>query len=136
MASAAPDPHSCPVTLRAFVLAVGAGLALADGSIVTLGLPQILHDLNTTVEGVAAVIGLYTFIVAVVLVPLETRRRASLGPRRRYGGVRAARGGKRGLRSGDEPPGAARGARRTGGRRGSGARHRLRAAGRRAGARA
>jgi hypothetical protein len=59
------------VTVRAVVLAVGAGLALADASIVTLALPDILRELDTTVEGVAAVIGLYTFVVAVALVPLE-----------------------------------------------------------------
>jgi MFS transporter len=59
------------VNLRSVVLAVGAGLALADASIVTLALPEILGDLNTTVEGVAAVIGLYTLVAALVLIPLE-----------------------------------------------------------------
>ena len=59
------------VTPRTVVLAVGAGLALADASIVTLALPEILTELDTTVEGVAAVIGLYTLVVAVVLMPLE-----------------------------------------------------------------
>jgi hypothetical protein len=59
------------VNLRAVLLAIGAGLALADASIVTLALPDILRELNTTVEGVAAVIGLYTLVVAVALLPLE-----------------------------------------------------------------
>jgi len=53
------------------LLALAAGVALADGSIVTLGLPQILDDLDTTVEGVAAVIGVYTVVLAVALLPLE-----------------------------------------------------------------
>jgi hypothetical protein len=56
---------------RSALLALAAGVALADGSIVTLGLPQILADLDTTVEGVAAVIGVYTVVLAVALLPLE-----------------------------------------------------------------
>jgi MFS transporter len=44
---------------------------MADASIVTLALPEILRDLDTTIEGVAAVIGVYTLVVAVVLLPLE-----------------------------------------------------------------
>jgi len=62
------------------ILAAAAGLALADASIVTLGLPQILRDLNTTVEGVAAVIGVYTIVLAVALIPLE-RAATNLGAR-------------------------------------------------------
>jgi MFS family permease len=57
--------------IRSVVLALAAGVALADGSIVTLGLPEILSDLNTTVEGVAAVIGVYVFVLALALLPLE-----------------------------------------------------------------
>src|SRR4051812_30652026 len=71
------------MTARAVALAVAAGLALADASIVTLALPDILRELDTTVEGVAAVIGLYTFVVAVALVPLE--RVASRGSVRLVG---------------------------------------------------
>jgi predicted MFS family arabinose efflux permease len=56
---------------RALALAVAGGLALADASLVTLALPNILHDLNTTIEGVAAVIGLYTLVIAVALLPFE-----------------------------------------------------------------
>jgi predicted MFS family arabinose efflux permease len=59
------------MTARAVALAAVAGLALADASIVTLALPEILRDLDTTIEGVAAVIGLYTLVIAVALVPLE-----------------------------------------------------------------
>jgi len=56
---------------RSLLLALGAGLALADASIVTLGLPEILSDLHTTVEGVAAVLGVYTVVLAAALVPME-----------------------------------------------------------------
>jgi predicted MFS family arabinose efflux permease len=49
------------------LIAVGAGLALADASVVTLALPPILVDLDTTVEGVAAVIGVYTLVLAAAL---------------------------------------------------------------------
>jgi predicted MFS family arabinose efflux permease len=69
---------------RAYILAIVAGLALADASIVTLALPDILDDLNTTVEGVAAVIGVYTLVLAVALVPLE--RAASTYSVRAIGG--------------------------------------------------
>src|SRR5215216_6448877 len=61
--------------LRALI-AVGAGLALADASVVTLALPPMLDDLDTTVEGVAAVIGVYTLALAVLLpVAAWLRRR-------------------------------------------------------------
>ncbi|HEX4720100.1 MAG TPA: MFS transporter [Thermoleophilaceae bacterium] len=59
------------MTLRGAVLVVAAGLALADASIVTLALPDILRELDTTIEGVAAVIGIYTLVIAVALLPLE-----------------------------------------------------------------
>jgi hypothetical protein len=59
------------VSPRAVALAVAAGLALADASIVTLALPDILRELDTTIEGVAAVIGVYTLVIAVALLPLE-----------------------------------------------------------------
>jgi MFS family permease len=49
------------------LIAIGAGLALADASVVTLALPPMLVDLDTTVEGVAAVIGVYTFVLAAAL---------------------------------------------------------------------
>jgi MFS family permease len=66
---------------RQVVLAVAAGLALADASIVTLALPRLLTELDATVEGVAAVIGVYTIVLAVALLPAERLRRR-WGPRR------------------------------------------------------
>ena len=46
------------------LIAAGVALALADASVVTLALPPMLGDLDTTVEGVAAVIGVYTLVLA------------------------------------------------------------------------
>src|SRR5881227_3314523 len=51
------------------VLAVSAGLALADSSVVALALPQLLRELNTTVDGVAAVLGVYVLVLALTLIP-------------------------------------------------------------------
>jgi Major Facilitator Superfamily len=68
------------VRARQLILAVAAGVALADGSIVTLALPDLLRDLDTTVEGVAAVIGVYVVVLAIALVPLE-RAAAAFGVR-------------------------------------------------------
>jgi len=62
-------------------IAAGAALALADGSIVVLALPQLLTALDTGVEGVAAVIGVYTAVLALALVPAAAVRRR-IGPAR------------------------------------------------------
>nr|MBA3263157.1 MFS transporter [Thermoleophilaceae bacterium] len=53
--------------MRRALIAIAAGLALADASVVTLALPQLLLELDTTVEGVAAVIGVYTAVLALGL---------------------------------------------------------------------
>jgi MFS family permease len=55
--------------VRRIFIALAAGIALADASIVTLGLPSILVELNATVEGVALVLGVYTAVLAVALLP-------------------------------------------------------------------
>jgi MFS family permease len=52
---------------RSWVVTVAAGLVLADASIVTLALPELLRALDTTVEGVAAVIAVYTGVLALAL---------------------------------------------------------------------
>src|SRR5688572_14240947 len=63
--------------IRAF-MAVGVALALADASVVALALPPMLDDLDTTVEGLAAVIGVYTLVLAALLpVAAWLRRRVS-----------------------------------------------------------
>src|SRR5918995_2520758 len=72
--------------MRRTAIAAAAALALADASIVTLGLPSILSELETTVEGVALVLGVYTAVMAIAL-PLA----AALS--RRIGGAAIAGGG-------------------------------------------
>jgi MFS family permease len=57
--------------VRTWVVTLAAGLVLADASIVTLALPELLRALHTTVEGVAAVIAVYTLVLAVALLPAE-----------------------------------------------------------------
>lgn len=53
-----------------------AGLALADASVVTLALPPILRELGTSVTGVAAVIGVYTLVLAAGVMPAARLGRA------------------------------------------------------------
>ncbi len=55
--------------VRRASIAIAAGIALADASIVTLGLPSILIELRATVEGVALVLGVYTAVLALALLP-------------------------------------------------------------------
>jgi predicted MFS family arabinose efflux permease len=66
---------------KQLILAVAAGLALADASIVTLALPRLLTELDASVEGVAAVIGVYTIVLAATLIP-AARLRKRMGSRR------------------------------------------------------
>src|SRR5918994_1873072 len=75
----APPRHGCgyphrrgaPVSynngVRRALIAIAAGLALADAAVVILALPPLLIELDTTVEGVAAVIGVYTAVLALAL---------------------------------------------------------------------
>jgi predicted MFS family arabinose efflux permease len=69
------------VRVRHLLITLAAGLALADASVVTLALPDLLVDLHTTVEGVAAVIGVYTVVLALALIPAERAMRR-IGPGR------------------------------------------------------
>lgn len=46
-------------------LAAGIALVLADAAIVVLALPELLEALDTTIEGVAAIVALYTGVLAV-----------------------------------------------------------------------
>jgi predicted MFS family arabinose efflux permease len=69
------------VRSRHVLLAVAAGLALADASIVTLALPQLLRELDTTVEGVASILGVYTVVLAASLLPVERVQRRVGAPR-------------------------------------------------------
>jgi MFS family permease len=49
------------------LIAAASGLVLADAAVVILALPPILLELDTTVEGVAAVIAVYTAVLALGL---------------------------------------------------------------------
>jgi hypothetical protein len=63
------------------LLLLAAGLVLADASVVTLALPPIIAELDASVEQAAAVLGVYTLVLAVAL-PLVTRlpaRRLAVG---------------------------------------------------------
>ena len=62
---------------RRVLVAVAAGLALADASIVALALPPILAEMHTTITGVAAVIGVYALVLAVAIWPAS---RVRVGP--------------------------------------------------------
>ncbi len=53
------------------LVATAAALALADASIVALALPPILAEMHTTVSGVAAIVGVYAFVLAVAILPAE-----------------------------------------------------------------
>ena len=66
---------------RSWVVTVAAGLVLADASIVTLALPELLRALDTSVEGVAAVIAVYTGVLAMAL-PLAEPAMRRLGTAR------------------------------------------------------
>ncbi|MGZ5321274.1 MAG: MFS transporter [Solirubrobacterales bacterium] len=89
--SSGPEPFSPPAVARQgryarLALGLAAALALADASIVTLGLPSILIELDSTVEGIALVLGVYTAVLAVALPG------AALLARRRGGAQVAAAG--------------------------------------------
>jgi Major Facilitator Superfamily len=54
------------------LLLLAAGLVLADASVVTLALPPVIAELDASVDQAAAVLGVYTFVLAVAL-PLVAR---------------------------------------------------------------
>ena len=54
------------------LLLIAAGLALADASVVTLALPPVIAELDASIEQAAAVLGVYTLVLALAL-PLVVR---------------------------------------------------------------
>jgi MFS family permease len=68
------------VRLSEPLIAVASGLVLADAAVVTLALPPILLELDTTVEGVAAVIAVYTAVLAVALPVSAALHGRATGP--------------------------------------------------------
>ena len=63
--------------MRRALLALGVGLALADSSIVTLALPEILGEFDVAITTVAWVLTSFNLVLAVVVVPASyvARRR-------------------------------------------------------------
>jgi MFS family permease len=57
------------VTHRGWLLALGVGLALADSSIVTLALPEILGQFDVAITSVAWVLTSFNLVLAVLAVP-------------------------------------------------------------------
>ncbi len=55
--------------MRAALLAIAVGLVLADSSVVTLGLPDVLEDFAATPQGVSWVLTGYNLVLAVAAVP-------------------------------------------------------------------
>lgn len=55
--------------LPAIAVAITAGLALADSSVVALALPPIRVDLNASINGLAAIIGVYVIVLGLGLYP-------------------------------------------------------------------
>jgi MFS family permease len=70
--------------MRVALLGLGVGLALADSSIVTLAVPEILGDFDVAITSVAWVLTSFNLVLAVVAVPAAyfARRR----PREAFGG--------------------------------------------------
>jgi MFS family permease len=65
--------------LRRALVAMAAGLALADASIVALALPPILAEMDTTITGVAAIVGVYALVLALAIWPASRLRAGSWG---------------------------------------------------------
>jgi MFS family permease len=63
------EPTKVKLRLPSVLIAVAAGLALADSSVVALALPPIRVALHTGVPGLAAVIGVYVAVLAAGLYP-------------------------------------------------------------------
>ena len=55
--------------MRAALLAIAVGLVLADSSVVTLGLPDVLADFDASPQGVSWVLTAYNLVLALAAVP-------------------------------------------------------------------
>ena len=65
--------------LRRALVAIAAALALADASIVALALPPILVEMDTTISGVAAIVGVYALVLALAILPARRLRPGPAG---------------------------------------------------------
>src|SRR3954453_19109756 len=52
-----------------FLLAATGGIVLGDSSLVTLALPEILRDFDTTVFGVSWVLTVFNVVLAAAILP-------------------------------------------------------------------
>src|SRR4051812_33641315 len=68
---------------REFVLAATVGIVLADSSVVTLALPEILRRFDTTVFGVSWVLTVFNVVLAAAILPAA--RVARRDPRATWG---------------------------------------------------
>lgn len=57
------------MSFPAIAVAITAGLALADSSVVALALPPIRVDLDASINGLAAIIGVYVVVLGLGLYP-------------------------------------------------------------------
>src|SRR5919109_114134 len=55
--------------MRSWLLGLAIGLALADSSVVTLALPEVLRDFDVELTTVAWVLTSYNLVLAVLAVP-------------------------------------------------------------------
>src|SRR6188472_3249106 len=66
--------------VRERVWAVMVGLVLADSSIVTLALPDVLREFDTTVFGVSWVLTAFNIVLALAIIP-ASRLARRMAPR-------------------------------------------------------
>ncbi|HEX8119907.1 MAG TPA: MFS transporter [Solirubrobacteraceae bacterium] len=82
--------------MRAALLAIAVGLVLADSSVVTLGLPDVLADFDASPQGVSWVLTGYNLVLALAAVPVARRvaRGAARGAAAAGGDVERRAGGR------------------------------------------
>ena len=70
--------------MRSWLLGLAIGLALADSSVVTLALPDVLGDFDVGITTVAWVLTSYNLVLALLAVPSAyvARRRKTSSPLR------------------------------------------------------
>jgi MFS family permease len=82
---------------RKTLVGLGIGLALADSSVVTLALPDILRQFDVEIPTVAWVLTSYNLWLALAALPAAyaARRRPSRAPSRRRSACSSARAASR-----------------------------------------
>ena len=62
-------PPPLQARLRVPALALSVGVVLADSSIVTLGLPDVMQEFDGTVFGVSWVLTAFNLVLALAIIP-------------------------------------------------------------------